>query len=29
VSLDRVSLDYGFHTLDGGGGSHRVGLRVR
>ena len=29
LSFDRLSLDYGFHTMESGGASHRVGLRVR
>jgi len=29
VSFDRLSLDYAFESLDLGGSSHRVGLRIR
>lgn len=29
VSLDRLSLDYGFQPLDQAAGSHRIGIRLR
>lgn len=29
IALDRVSLDYAFEAIRGGGGTHRVGIRVQ